>query len=85
MIFLGFMELMLGLALLVLISTQIVWPAMTGGKSFPLLRRKDLEHQRREAEEALKRAQEEQEINEIRHAVDAIAAEKAHTGHGDTE
>lgn len=84
--FLGFVELIAALIWLVVLGTQILWPALTGGKMFPFLRRQDLEHERREAEEALKRAQERRIIDELRDQAAVIIAEQnAHTGQGESK
>lgn len=70
--FLLFIEIFITLSVLVLIGTQIVWPALAGGKWFPMFRRRDLEDERRVAEEELNRAKQEVEIASIKDQVEHI-------------
>lgn len=82
MAFLYFVELFIQGAVIVFVATQMIWPAICGGKWFPLFRRKALEEERRQAEEEVDRAILAARIEELHQHAERIRAHKE-TGHSD--
>lgn len=74
MIFLYFLEIAAQILLGLLVVTQIVLPAIFGGKYFPLFRRRDVHEQRVKAEEELERTLEESRIKAVNRRIADIKA-----------
>lgn len=84
MVFLYFVELFIQLAVIVFVGTQMIWPAVCGGKWFPLFRRKELEEERRQAEEEVDRAILEAKIDELHKTAERVKQKTDHPGQQDS-
>jgi hypothetical protein len=74
----GLLEPLVTIILFVTVATQILWPALTGGRWFPAFRRHDLHKERDQVEEELAQENERREIEELRAQLDQMHEEAAH-------
>lgn len=70
--FLYLIETILEISLVVVVITQIISPAILGGKWFPIFRRKDLTKELTEAEESVERAIERLHIDHLKRKAEAL-------------
>lgn len=82
MAFLVLLEIIAQVAMLTLVVTQVVVPIVTGGKWFPLFRRKELAEERRHAEEEVARLQEELRIQALHEQAEELKSHR-HDGQHD--